>query len=147
MPLTKYIFCRLPQFGWRGVRGNCYEHSKAQVQNLSGRNIFRNKSGWSITQKFFVVVFGTSGIGFALKNQFHQSVLTAECQGTLLYPPASADNDLEKREEEVEEEESETTEMHFPWREFLKLLIPDIWYLLGAVTVSNSFLESSWERM
>lgn len=93
-----------------------------------------------------MVVFGTAGVGFALKSQFRQSVLTAECQGAVLYTPTSVESELEKRDEEVEEE-SEPKELHFPWREFLKLLIPDIWYLLGAVTVSSSVLESSCERI
>ena len=29
-----------------------------------------------------------------------------------------------------------TKDAEFPWMEFLKLLLPDIWYLLGAVVVS-----------
>jgi len=36
----------------------------------------------------------------------------------------------------VEPESSNVdTEHQFPWKEFLKLLLPDIWYLLGAVLV------------
>ena len=141
MPLRNYInFCRLHQFGCTGVRGKCYENSKTQVQRLSGRGIFRNTSGWCVTQKCFVIILGTSAIGFGLKRHFNQSVLTAECQGRTLYPPTADDNDLEKEEETVEQEESETKDLPFPWREFLKLLIPDIWYLLGAVTVSGSFI-------
>ena len=30
-------------------------------------------------------------------------------------------------------------EPDFPWREFFKLLIPDIFYLLGAILVCNGF--------
>lgn len=29
-------------------------------------------------------------------------------------------------------------EYKFPWKEFLKLLLPDIWYLIGAILVSYS---------
>ena len=32
---------------------------------------------------------------------------------------------------------AKTTDAVFPWIEFLKLLMPDIWYLLGAVVVST----------
>ena len=38
----------------------------------------------------------------------------------------------------MEEVNRDTTkEAEFPWSEFLKLLLPDIWYLLGAVVVST----------
>jgi len=33
------------------------------------------------------------------------------------------------------ESNSGNKEYHFPWKEFLKLLLPDIWFLLGAVLV------------
>lgn len=38
----------------------------------------------------------------------------------------------------MEEVNGDTTkEAEFPWSEFLKLLLPDIWYLLSAVVVST----------
>jgi len=32
-------------------------------------------------------------------------------------------------------QESSNKEIRFPWNEFFKLLLPDIWYLIGAVMV------------
>ena len=42
-----------------------------------------------------------------------------------------------KKSRRVEEVNGSTTKNpEFPWMEFLKFLLPDIWYLLGAVVVS-----------
>jgi len=38
------------------------------------------------------------------------------------------------------ESSSGDKEHQFPWKEFLKLLLPDIWYLLGAVLVCPIFV-------
>ena len=37
------------------------------------------------------------------------------------------------------ENDADQPEPEFPWKDFLKLLVPEIWYLLGAVAVSVIF--------
>jgi hypothetical protein len=69
-----------------------------------------------------LVLCGATGFCVAMLTRLHlsQKIL---CEG----PSRVHDN---------VDQDHHNNEVNFPWTEFFKLLLPDLWYLIGAVLVS-----------
>lgn len=97
---------------------------------------------WSASKKYLLVFFGTAGLGITFGSQCRWPLLNVHCEDPVTSKKPSTDvydsENLEKGDEEdsLSEDSYEiesVKELKFPWNEFLKLLLPDVWYLLGAV--------------
>jgi hypothetical protein len=116
-----------------------FELSHQQLQSNSFRNALRNRGN---TKKCFsckanggrllshptLLLFGTTSIGLTTYYRLHitQPILCEGRSNTSLGRTMGYS------------EERHNIETQFPWREFMKLLIPDIWHFVGAVLVRST---------
>lgn len=147
--ILHYIFYRY--FVWKNL-GKCSgECSSKKFQTLNVKKFFFIKSydQWSASKKYLLVLFGTAGLGITFGRQFQWPLLNVHCEDPATSKKLSKDvYDSEKLEKEDGEDSlcedsyeiEAAKDLKFPWNEFLKLLLPDVWYLLGAVAVRSEFL-------
>ena len=102
------------------ANGSCRNRTKISIKS--------DPAGQSTTRTpktFYLVPASLTLLGCHSVGLFHRQ---AHCE----YRPS-------RKSRRVEEVNGSTVkDAEFPWKEFLKLLLPDIWYLLGAVVVSVS---------